>query len=527
MDILYKKAGKIFNMHSYWTKQPVDAIESFITKYSNPKDTILDPFSGTGMTGVAAIKTSRNVILNDISPVCMHISKGYCTNYSVQKNILNIRETKDALLKGLEEYYLTNCKKCGYSVPMRFSIVGEVWQSKDGLTEENRGELMLKNTHDKITFNKEYIFKEFQLLKICYLCGCSKEKQYKQPDFEDLALFNKKDYLNKFYPQDDFFGQEPKRNYKRGIKKVYQLYSSRNLSVLSIIYDRISNLKNNTLKQLFMFVFTSILFNSSLMSRYRAEYENTSIKMGTFYIPPLIKDTNVVTNFLNKYNAVIQGNTQIFLHKPKSKVRYISENADRLESIKPNSIDYIYTDPPYSDVISYSELNIVFESWLKKKTKIFDELVVNDFQNKDIKYYSKRFEIFLNKCYSKLKKNKYMTIIFHHPNLEHWRYLQNAFFNSKLKPVISKKPIRLISKSKTSSQHKTKKHSQCFLVFNLTKDPNYKGIVLKKLENAEYLRSIEQLKKEAISEGYLNPSDMFDFIINRLLFNYEIKEFTL
>ena len=50
-DIFYKKAGDIFNQHSYWTKQPVDAVKYFLKKYSNKEDKVLDPFCGSGMTG--------------------------------------------------------------------------------------------------------------------------------------------------------------------------------------------------------------------------------------------------------------------------------------------------------------------------------------------------------------------------------------------------------------------------------------------------------------------------------------------
>ena len=87
--------------------------------------------------------------------------------------------------------------------------------------------------------------------------------------------------------------------------------------------------------------------------------------------------------------------------------------------------------------------------------------------------------------------------------------------------------MRLLSKSKTSSQHKTKKNSQCFLAFTLRKDPKYKGLKLKQLNGTEYEQLIGNLKEVAKKEGYSGNSDMFDFIINRLIFSHEIREFTL
>src|SRR5690606_38602562 len=142
----------------------------------------------------------------------------------------------------------------------------------------------------------------------------------------------------------------------------------------------------------------------SLMSRYR-NYENTSIKMGTFYIPPLIKDTNVVSNFSNKLNLIIKGNSEIFKNAFPSRVDIVKGTAEKLTKIKSNSIDYIYTDPPYSDILNYSELNIVFEGWLKEKTNNKNEMIVSKYQNKDIKNYTKQFGKFLKEAHRVLKPN--------------------------------------------------------------------------------------------------------------------------
>ena len=85
MDYYYKKSGTIFNAHSYWTKQPVEVIKSFILDNTSKGDIVLDPFCGSGMTGVAAIETNRRFILSDISPVCIHIAKGYCNKFNEEE----------------------------------------------------------------------------------------------------------------------------------------------------------------------------------------------------------------------------------------------------------------------------------------------------------------------------------------------------------------------------------------------------------------------------------------------------------
>ena len=89
VDIVYKKTGAIFNQHTYWTKQPIESIVYFIDKLTKKNDTILDPFCGSGMTGIGATLTGRKSILKDISPACIHISKGYNTKIDIDSKKLD------------------------------------------------------------------------------------------------------------------------------------------------------------------------------------------------------------------------------------------------------------------------------------------------------------------------------------------------------------------------------------------------------------------------------------------------------
>jgi DNA modification methylase len=524
MDFEYKKSGPIFNMHSYWTKQPIDPIKFFIKKYTKENDTVLDPFCGSGMTGIASIMTNRNAILNDLSNLAIHISKGYCTDFNIKKDIKKLEKIKNNLLKDLDTLYTTVCHTCQKNAKINFSIVSQIWHNDKG-KEEDRGGILLKNVGAE-PFKKDNHFKKFRLIKICFSCSCKKEKQYKKPDEIDIMRWNNNKYTKYEYPIDAFFGQEPKRNEKLGVKKVYQLYSKRNLSSLALILNKIKKIKNTKHKNLFLFIFSSILFNSSLMSRYRS-YENTSIKMGTLYIPPIIKDTNVINNFENKFKIITRGNKEIFDNENKTKVNFYTNSAHTIKNVKAGSVDYVYMDPPYSDIINYSELNIVYESWLNMKSNNQYEMIVNKAANKDIKKYSNIFEKTLEKIYTLLKKNGHITIVFHHPKINHWKYIQNVFIKSKFKPIITNVPTRLISNNKTASQLKTQKKSQCFLVFNFQKNPNYSGVQLIDKNDDDYAEIIKKLKKEAIKLGYKGEADKYDFIINKILFKYKIKDFNV
>jgi predicted RNA-binding Zn-ribbon protein involved in translation (DUF1610 family) len=94
-DTKVGKNSAIYNAHSFHTKVPPEGIVPYILHYTEPGDLILDPFAGSGMTGVAAMMCAkplrsidipsgaklgaRNVILNDLSPAACHIAYNYCT----------------------------------------------------------------------------------------------------------------------------------------------------------------------------------------------------------------------------------------------------------------------------------------------------------------------------------------------------------------------------------------------------------------------------------------------------------------
>ena len=55
-----KKEEKTFGKHP--TQKPIELLERIILASSNENDLILDPFNGSGTTGIASIKLNRRYI---------------------------------------------------------------------------------------------------------------------------------------------------------------------------------------------------------------------------------------------------------------------------------------------------------------------------------------------------------------------------------------------------------------------------------------------------------------------------------
>jgi len=57
------------------TQKPIELMSTIIEYWTKPNDTILDPFMGSGTTGVAAQRMGRNFIGIEIDEKYFHMAK--------------------------------------------------------------------------------------------------------------------------------------------------------------------------------------------------------------------------------------------------------------------------------------------------------------------------------------------------------------------------------------------------------------------------------------------------------------------
>ena len=156
-DLVVDKATPpkaIYDMHGYWSKKHWAAIREYIRHYLPEKyyprgtGVVLDCFSGSGMTGVAAMMEDRPCVLADASPAAAYISHCYThpvdpedmqTAYermlldpypteiraksrrATGQDIRNLKEELDWL-------YSTKCDRCGGDATTDYVVYSERFQ---------------------------------------------------------------------------------------------------------------------------------------------------------------------------------------------------------------------------------------------------------------------------------------------------------------------------------------------------------------------------------------------------------------
>ena len=107
------KATAIYNMHTYWSKKPHDAIQQYIRHYTKPGDLVLDPFCGSGGTALAALMEGRAAIAIDLSPAATFITKNYCSPIDLSELHKGFEELQKIVEKEINWLYQTKCEVCG------------------------------------------------------------------------------------------------------------------------------------------------------------------------------------------------------------------------------------------------------------------------------------------------------------------------------------------------------------------------------------------------------------------------------
>ncbi|MBC7362514.1 MAG: DUF1156 domain-containing protein [Candidatus Aminicenantes bacterium] len=142
-----------------------------------------------------------------------------------------------------------------------------------------------------------------------------------------------------------------------------------------------------------------------------------------------------------------------FISFSAKNVSIIQGSANKIE-FKENSIDAVFTDPPYYDNVPYSYLSDFFYVWLKRAigdlypelfttplTPKKDEIVAYSHNEGGYEAGKKYFEEMLKKSFQEiyrvLKPNGIATIVYTHKSTSGWETLINSLLESGLVPTAS------------------------------------------------------------------------------------------
>ena len=375
-----------YNAHSYHTKVPPEAIVPFITHYSRRGDVVLDPFCGSGMTGVAASLSGRKAILSDLSVAAAHLAYNHTHPCEPEQ----LTDAFRALAADLEEQFreLYACDNGNgyvyYTLWSRDAICQHcehpfaIWDCID--RETGRMPSTLNCPRCKRTLRKHSLRYGGNRPVLLNYKDKEGRRHERPPKADEVAeLLGRRLAGGLWYPQVDV---DPAREmyirsalHLQGIRTVADFYTSCNLHALSLLWARIQQVSHPRIRAALSFAFTNTAWHGTRMRRFNARGGQRPLT-GTLYIPQLSSEANVLEVMRNKVRQL--RSYYQHLGQPSEALPAIRlGSATQLRSIPDHSIDYVFTDPPFGSNIFYADCNLIWESWLGGLTPMENEAVVN------------------------------------------------------------------------------------------------------------------------------------------------------
>jgi len=251
-----------------------------------------------------------------------------------------------------------------------------------------------------------------------------KKRFEKTPDAFDLGLIEKIEELDIPYwfptnpiPEGDKTG-EPLRI---GMTHVHHFYTKRNLWVLGAILDQLSSVEQQTAARITL-AHSAANPYASKMRRFRADKKGGGPLSGTLYVSSLITPPNVILSIERNVDFVGKALLELRPIIGESVVATKSSTNGEIEDV----VDYIFTDPPFGGNLMYSELNFLWEAWLKVFTNNKPEAITNKAQGKGLPEYQRLMTECFKEYYRLLKPGRWMTVEFHNSKNSVWNSIQEA-----------------------------------------------------------------------------------------------------
>lgn len=477
--------NQFINAHSYATKVPHEAVMRLVLHYTEPGDVVLDGFVGAGMTAVGvqlcgdidAVESlgyrvdrktlrisdangaafsrigGRHAIVSDLCPGATHLS--YNFNFPFDETSFD-REVDDiaaAVERECGWMYKTRhgtsgtgriicilwsdvflCGSCDKeivfwdaAVDVRNSAVSEVIKCPHCKATSRKAGMKIAWTTeiDPATRKPERRFRQVPVVVVYEVDG---QRHEKAPDADDFKVIDRiqASEIPHFYPTEEMpYGyntEQPKKSH--GLTHVHKFFTKRNLSALACAWSHARSSRAR-------FMLTSLMYKSSLlcgplMSNYFASRRGVGRggwigkeRSGTLYCPSIRSEVSILAQIATRRRAVKV--------TAAGRMPPIIGTASATQiGLPDNSVDYIFTDPPFGGNKMYSELAFMWEAWLRVFTNNKCEAIQNRAQKKGLAEYELLMAKVFSEYYRVLKPQRWITVEFSNTEAAVWNALQNA-----------------------------------------------------------------------------------------------------
>ena len=483
VDVSEGKTHAVYRAHGYHTKVPHLAIVPSILHYTDPGDLVLDGFAGSGMTGVAAqwcgtapkvYRKSlealwakeelgkpkwglRHSIQNDLSPLASFITANYGLPFDVDafaeasRELLDEVETElgwmyetlhsDGKTKGQIDYTVWSevfgCLDCGEEIIF-------VNEALDRETKSISSEISCP--HCKSVQRKEAMDLRFERFQdpadgeirqrprrdpVLIFYNINGKKFEKIPSTLDIELLSRISSLR--HPSDFPTIQLPAcqmtqvgRMATTKTTAIHHMFLPRAAQALTAMWRRANNHDDLRIRHMLLYFVEQAVWTMSILNRYRPTgYSQVNQYLtGVYYVPSQHSECSPWYVLNGKKKRLEKTFQQ--LPPVNNSGGIVTASTTASLRIPNDSVDYVFTDPPFGENIYYADLNFLVESWHGVLTNPTPEAIVDRFKKKGLLEYQHLMQCCFEEYRRVLKPGRWITVVFHNSKNSVWTAIQEA-----------------------------------------------------------------------------------------------------
>lgn len=408
-----QEAKRHFGSMAYFTKQSWDIVAQNIKKFTDEGDIVLDSFGGSGVTAIEAMMNNRLGIHTDLNPLSIFMVKALTAKvnlgdlWDLSEEILaefqNLRPKNEkeanALLKNAKYYPNAIDKEFGETATLK---------KQDEILWIPQDEILPKGS------DVPSVLKLFSPLQLA-----------------ELALLRKL-ILKHTSPS----GTNEQRSIKRNMRYSLLLAFRNVVTMCNLTYHDTEARKGKGGN-------TSIY----LAYRYRIPKKPTFLNVAEVFIGKVKriiagkKELETIPAFYNSYfqplervikdfqGSMINQRTNLDKQNSSKKTngeKIFQADATNLKEIESQSVDFIYTDPPYGAKIPYLDLSTMWNAWIDLPVDLATrekECIEKGSLGKSRQEYHQLMVNSLKEMFRVLKFNRWLTFVFQHQDPQLWQLL--------------------------------------------------------------------------------------------------------
>lgn len=212
------------------------------------------------------------------------------------------------------------------------------------------------------------------------------------------------------------------------------LFSDRQKAQLGYLKYLIQKQKDENIKKTLMLMFSGLLTKINLtyhQSSDRSEGRGNASAFAyyRYRLAPRPVELDVMKYFEIRLKKLIEAKNEIrpFINnQTKDYLQIRKGSATDLHFLKDESIDYIYTDPPYGAKIPYLDLSAMWNAWLDLNVTEEDykkEAIEGGGHSKSKQEYNTLIADSIKEMYRVLKFDRWMSFVFAHKDPEFWHLI--------------------------------------------------------------------------------------------------------